>query len=231
MIQFNLLPDSKLQNVKAKRSQHTILLISIIASLVAIGVLVLSLVLVGVQKYSLNSTQDTIDRYTDQINKTENITDILTVQNQLKTLTDLHKQEPVATRLFTYLPQITPTQASISQLMINFDEQSMQINGTATSLQAVNEFADTLKFTTYKIGSQNADKTAFTSVVLANFGRDSAGASFSFNLKYDPALFDASQDVKLAVPQNYITTRSFIELPHSALFNTTSPSAAGGGSR
>ncbi len=228
MIQFNLLPDSKLQNVKAKRSEHTILLIAIVASLISVGILVLSLVLVGVQKYSLSSTQTTINKYKEQINNTENITDILTVQNQLKALVDLHAKDPVATRLFTYLPQITPTQASISQLMVNFDDQTMQVNGTATSLQSVNEFADTLKFTTYKIGSQNADKTAFTSVVLANFGRDSSGASFSFNLKFDPALFDASQDVKLTVPQNYISTRSFIELPHSALFSTTSPS---GGSR
>ena len=218
MIQFNLLPESKLENVKARHSEHMVLVISMAAAVVAIGILFLSLSIVGLQKHSLSTADKSITSYTNQIEQIPNANEILTIQNQLKTLVSLHSQAPVASRLFTYLPQITPTQASISQLTVAFDAQTMMINGTAASLQAVNEFADTLKFTTYKIGSTNTNKPAFTSVVLSNFGRDVAGASYSLQLSFDPVLFDASQAVSLVVPQNYITTRSFTELPNSTLF-------------
>lgn len=228
MIEFNLLPESKLENVKARRSERTILIYSVIASIASVIILLLALSFIGLQKHALSAADKDVALYTNQIKQLPDINNILTIQNQLKTIVSLHGQSPQVTRLFTYLPQITPTQASISQLSINFDTNKMMVNGTASSLKVVNEFANTLKFTTYKIGTQNAGKTAFTSVVLSNFGRDSAGASYSFQLAYDPALFDSRQDVSLSVPQNNITTRSFIELPNSALFSTSGPTSTQG---
>ncbi len=221
MIQFNLLPDSKLENVKTRSSERTILLVAVISSIAAASLLVLSILAVGVQKHSLSSADNDINRYEAQINQISGVNDILTIQNQLKTLVSLHKSEPAATRLFSYLPQITPTRASIGQLSIDFDAHTMTISGTANSLQSINEFADTLKFTVYKVGAQSTSKAAFTSVILSSFGRDPSGASYTFQLKFDPALFDASQNVTLSVPQNYITTRSFTQLPNSALFSGT----------
>src|SRR3546814_2995762 len=66
-------------------------------------------------KYAMSSAETDVKKYTNQINQIPNVSDILTVQNQLKTLVDLHTSEPVVTRLFTYLPEITPTKASISR--------------------------------------------------------------------------------------------------------------------
>lgn len=221
MIQLNLLPQSKLENVKARRSERSVLLISIIAALISVVIMFITLGTVGLQKHSLSAADADIAKYENQLNQTPNLTEVLTLQNQLTTVASLHKQNPVVTRLFTYLPQITPTQASINQLDANFDAHTMGLIGTASSLAAVNEFADTLKFTQYKVAGSNTAHTAFTSVVLANFGRDPSGASYDLELKYDPALFDAAQSVTLSVPQNYITTRSFTQLPNSTLFNGT----------
>lgn len=230
MIQFNLLPLSKLESVKARHSERLILTISVIAALVSIGLLVLSIVFVGLQKFSMSTADKNIAARVSQINQIANLNEILTIQNQLKTLVQLHDTSPAAIRLFSYLPQITPTQASISQLVINFDQHAITVNGTASSLQAVNEFANTLKFTTYKLGVENSNKPAFTSVVLANFGRDVSGASYSLQLSFTPVLFDSSQKVTLNVPQNYITTRSFTELPNTTLFGGLPSNSTSGGS-
>lgn len=219
MIQLNLLPQSKLQNIQARRSERTVLVVAVVVALIAVGIMVITLGTVGLQKHALSSADADIAKYESQLNQIPSLGDVLTLQSQLTTLVTLHKQDPAVTRLFTYLPQITPTQASISQFSVNFDTHTISILGTANSLAAVNEFADTLKFTVYKTSDSKTSQTAFTSVVLANFGRDPSGASYDLELKYNPVLFDAGQSVSLSVPQNYISTRSFTQLPNSTLFN------------
>jgi hypothetical protein len=44
MIQFNLLPDIKMQYIKARRQQHLVILVSMIAIIASLAVLVLLIV-------------------------------------------------------------------------------------------------------------------------------------------------------------------------------------------
>jgi hypothetical protein len=218
MIQFNLLPDIKIQYLKARRQKHMVLLGSAVVSIASIAALVVLISIVFVlQKKNISDLSRDINTTSSQLQSTKDLTKMLTVQNQLRALPSLHDGKPVVNRLFGYITQSTPTAASISRLNADFAQQIMVISGSADSLETINTFVDTLKFTTYHV-SKNAsqEKPAFANVVLSSFGRDSKGASYTINLKFDPTIFSEQDEITLTVPKK-VTTRSETEQP-SALF-------------
>jgi hypothetical protein len=173
------------------------------------------------QKHQLKSLDKEITTKTNTLKSTTDLDKILTIQNQLNTLPTLQSKTPVSSRLLGYVQQITPSGVSISSLNIDYVAQTINIVGSTDSLTTVNKLADTLKFTTYKL-SDNTQNNAFSEVVLSSFGTGDKGASYTIDLKFDIALFDASQNVTLVVP-GIITTRSEMSKP-SALFQVQSNS-------
>lgn len=212
MIQFNLLPNVKLEYVKTQRTKHLLTVASLLVSVAGIAVLVVSLVTVDVvQKKSLSDENRDIARYSAQLKSTPDLNKILTVQNQLKTLSTLHDQKPVTSRLFTYISQITPNQASLNQLNIDFTANTLTIGGKAPSLDVVSTYTDTLKATQYTVaGSSDGKKNAFSKVVLSSFGRNDSGASFTITFSFDPIIFNTDDNVTLTVPASANTGQSNI---------------------
>ncbi|HUB94066.1 MAG TPA: hypothetical protein VMB52_06200 [Verrucomicrobiae bacterium] len=210
MVQFNLLPDVKLEYVKTQRTKHLLTLVSLVVSAVCIGLLVFALVFVDVvQKKSLRDENNDIARYTTQLKNVSDLNKILTVQNQLNTLETLHNQKPVASRLFSYISQLTPSQASLNQLNIDFTADTITVGGNAPSLDIVSNYTDTLKATTYSIAGQNSGQTpAFSDVVLSSFGRNDQGATFSITYKFDPTIFNTADNVTLTVPSTANASQS-----------------------
>lgn len=100
MIQLNLLPDVKLELVKAQRLQRLLTVISLIASLAAIVVVVVLFSASQYQKKHITDLNNSIAKKTNQLNSDKQINKILTVQNQLKSLDQLHASKPAASRLF-----------------------------------------------------------------------------------------------------------------------------------
>lgn len=218
MVQFNLLPDIKIQYMRARRQKQFVVMVSTITIIVSIAVLALLISFVfGVQKKSLTDLSRDINVASEELEGTKDLTKMLTVQNQLKVLPGLHADKAVVSRIFGYITQSTPSAASISRLNVDFAMQTITLSGSADTLETVNTFADTLKFTTYHTKKAPKDEvSAFSSVVLASFGRDSKGASYTITLKFDPVIFSGSEEVTLTVPSK-ITTRSQTEQP-AALF-------------
>ncbi len=217
MIQFNLLPDIKIQYLKANRQKHTVLLFSVIAIIASVSVMVvLGVIVFGLQKKNIADLSSDIKTASSELQSTPDLTKILTVQNQLTSITKLHDDKPVASRLFGYISQSTPSSASISHINVDFAKHTLAITGSADSLNTVNRFTDTLKFTTYHTAKVKDEVPAFSDVVLANFGRDSKNATYNITLTFDPLIFSELEDITLTVP-NIITTRSQVEQPQ-ALF-------------
>lgn len=219
--QFNLLPDIKLSNVKNQRGRRLISSVVILISLISAGLLLIMLLTVyGVQKKQLSDADKSISQLSSSLKSTDNLDRILTVQNQLSTLVDLHKNEHAASRVFTYVPEVTPSSVSLTNLLLDLDKNTIGIDGTADSQKTVNTFIDTLKFTTYTLGSDTNGKSAFPSVVESSFGVGDNQASFSLNVTFDPLLFsnnatDSSGNIvapKLNVPK-LTSTRSVLDDP------------------
>jgi hypothetical protein len=219
MIQLNLLPDVKLDYIRAQRSRRLVISISALITALAVALLVLVFIVGLAQKKHLSDLNHDISSETTTLKQEPQISKILTVQNQLESLTALHAGKPAASRLFTnYLNAITPAAVSISSFNIDFTQQIATISGTTDSLVNVNQYVDTLKFTKYNTGANTPNSNAFSSVVLSSFGLNSSAtdptqaASYTITLSYDKTIFDITQNVQLSVPSQ-VTTRSALEQP------------------
>ncbi len=217
MIQFNLLPDVKQEFIKARRLRRTVSLATAVSASVAIVILLILFGIVnGAQKKYISDLNKDIAKYSDQLKTVQDLDKILTIQNQLNSLTGLHDKKPVATRLFGYMSSLTPARAGIDVLTVDFATNTISIEGTADSLNTVNQFADSLKFTDYKMIDGSNSARAFSGVVLQSFTRDATTTQYQLDATFDPAIFDSLQDLTLVVP-NIISTRSETEKPE-ALF-------------
>lgn len=216
MIQLNLLPDVKLDYLRAQRASRLVMAVAVLTSAASIVLLASLLVVGGFQKKYLGDLNRDISKETAQLKAKPDINKILTVQNQLGSLTALHDGKPATTRLFGYLNQITPTDSGIASLKIDFVTYAITIDGGSDSLSSVNKYVDTLKYTKYSVDKSDTFAPAFSSVVLKSFGLNSESsantrpASFSITLTYDPVIFDIAKNVELHVPSQ-VTTRASLE--------------------
>lgn len=225
MIQFNLLPDVKLEYIKARRLKRSVMFISTLIAGGALGILILLYVGVAVfQKEHLNDLSADIATNSKKLNSIKDLNKILTIQNQLNSLSDLHDKKLTTSRLFPYMQQVTPADVSVASLNVDFTSQKIIITGSAKSLTTVNQFVDTLKFTTFSVAGDDTQLPAFSQVVLSSFGRDDKGASYTINLKFDATIFEGTKEVKLKVPSK-VTSRSETEKP-DALFQPLSDTKA-----
>lgn len=227
MIEINLLPDVKLEYLRAARSRRLVMAISTLVTLAAIGLLVLLFGVTLLQQKHLNDLNKDIKSESSKIEGHSDLNKILTVQNQLESLTSLHAAKPAVSRLSTYLGQITPDKANISSLGVDFGQHTMTITGTADLLATVNQYVDTLKFTSYTSTSSSKGKPAFSSVVLSSFAAGAKEVDYTITLSYDPAIFDITQGINLTVPKE-VTTRSEVDKP-SDLFELAPVTPATGG--
>src|SRR4029079_13265683 len=99
-----------------------VLTLSVVVACACLTLIVIMFLGVGVwQKHVISSNKKSINDSVNQLKNTKDLDKVLTVQNQLNTLGSLNDQKPVTSRLFTYLPQITPNNLTISTSTINFD--------------------------------------------------------------------------------------------------------------
>jgi Tfp pilus assembly protein PilN len=221
-IQFNLLPDVKMHYVKSQRSRNLVITLALLISGASLAVFLVLLFTVNViQKKQLSDASGQVTSTANAIKAVPDINKVLTIQNQLISLTTLHKNKHVTSRLYTYLPQVTPTNVKISSILLDFSTNSMTISGTANSQHTVNTFIDTLKFTTYKVANVDSALPAFPSVIESSFSIAAGNSSYSITTTFDPQLFTGATvpAPKLTVPK-LTTTRSVTEDPSNPLFNT-----------
>ena len=237
MIQFNLLPDVKVEYIKAHRSRRLVTLVSIGLSALSLFVLLLSLVTVDVvQKKTLRDLDTDIKTTSGKLTSQPDLNKVLTVQHQLNTLTGLHDLKPVSSRLFTYLSQLTPDGVTISSLKSDYTLNTLSLTGAAPSLDQVNKYTDTLKATTYaayktdaagqkqqadddayfkangKYPTDSSAQTAkaFSGVVLTSFGKSSTGATYTIDLTFDAKIFQNTNNITLRVPTDTVSNTSVL---------------------
>ena len=223
MIQFNLLPDVKLNYVKTKRLKHTIILISIIVSGVSLAILILLFTLVDVvQKNNLASLNTKINNGVSTVQATPHLNDILTLQSQLEQINTLHKNEVVANRLIGIVGQITPVNANINQVSVSFVATTgsksipnqITLTGTAPDLQTLSEFVDIMKLCTYQTSTNSTPKLAFTDVTTGNISYSPTGTtSVSITATFDPILFaqPTTTNITFNIPSDSITHSTAVE--------------------
>lgn len=235
-MQLNLLPAVKMEYIKAQRSRRLIISVSTIVTIAAVALLLLLLSVSGLQKKHLSDLNKDIAKETTKLQNEPQIGRMLTVQNQLGALTQLHSQEPAASMVFGYLNQVTPSDVSITDFNIDFTKQTATITGTSANLANVNQYVDSLKHATYTTKDSSDKKQAFSDIVLSSFSLNtdtndpSQAANYTITLSYDKTIFDNTQSAKLEVPK-ITTTRLTLDQGQSAtdLFKAAPAPNPGGG--
>jgi len=199
MIQFNLLPDVKKEYIRVKRQKHLLMTVSLVSAAAALVVtgLLFSYVQFG-QKSHIDDLTADVNAEISAINSIEDFNQILTIQNQLNALPELHQSKPETSRIFAYLNQITPTDVRISGVNLDILNQQLTIEGTADDLVAINRYIDTIKFSTYTT-SDLEDGSPFYDV-LSELNRSEDSASYQLSMFFEPIIFDNTVEVTLAVP-------------------------------
>jgi Tfp pilus assembly protein PilN len=211
-VQFNLLPDVKLEFNRAQHAKRVIYGLSALVTAIALVIFVFTFFTVDVlQKKLLSDAQGDINKYSNQLKQVTDLDKVLTIQNQLNSLPNLHQTKHYASRLFVYLPQVTPSNLNIGKLNLDTTANTLEIDGTADTVETINKFVDTLKFTSYSTSSSQ-QKKAFSNVILTKVDRNDKISSYTVNTSFDPNLFAGNNTVTLIVP-NEITTRSVINTP------------------
>ncbi|MDQ2973671.1 MAG: hypothetical protein M3Q79_04300 [bacterium] len=213
MIQFNLLPDVKINYLKARSFKRRILSISMMVMAASVGLVMFVLfVQLGQKRHITNLTND-ISREKKAIESNENVNKILTIQNQLNALPGLHADKPITSRMFDYLFKLTPLDVNLQQAVVDVPATSLTLSGSTdtNTLETINRFVDTLKFATFTTANSQESKKIFSSVATT-LNRSSESSSFQIVATYDPLILDAKESVTITVPQ-IISTRSETEKP------------------
>ena len=231
MIQFNLLPDVKLEYIKAKYRRRIITIISMVVAGFFISVFVLMFLFVRVnQTRHISNLDKEIDTNLATLRENPDLDKVLTVQSQLGSLPMLHEDKVMSSRIFDYLSKVTPNNASVTNVDIDFENGTIVIKGVSDALSTINRLVDTIKFTEFsKEDNQDESKNAFSEVVLKQFSiNDASGTedavSYEVEFKYDEEIFSntakdnkpLANTIKLTVP-SIVSTRSEIQKP-SKLF-------------
>lgn len=231
-LQLNLLPDSKLEFNRIQYTKRLATSISFIVVIVSVAILLLMLFVVDVvQKKQMSDASAQLDKSSKQLDQL-NVNKVITVQNQLQTLVGLHQDKHITSRIFTYLPKITPASVTINKLDVDLTSNTMNISGTAGSQKDVNTFIDSLKFATYTIGNQGVSAPAFQSVVESGFSISTGSVGYTIDLNFDPKLF--TNDLKDS-QGNFVNPQISVNNPPSGsslspsntLFNSSQTSNGG----
>jgi len=207
MIQFNLLPDVKKEYVKTKRTKRMITTVSLFSSIAAIVIVAIMFSIVNIaQKKHINDIKKDIESITSEIQSTENLDQILTVQNQLSLLGGLHESKPEASRVFNYVKFVTPETAKVSSMDLDLLSYSMILSGSADSIATINKFVDNLKAVRYVTTDYPDElKQPYTQVTTSLSG-DNETASFRVTLAFDPVIFSNTQEIVMRIGSQQVST-------------------------
>jgi len=207
MIQFNLLPDVKKEYVKARRTKRLITNMSVLSSLISIGILVVVYSYVNIaQKKHINDLSADIKTLTSEIKSTKDLDKILTVQKQLDILPGLHEGKPEISRVFDYVTFVTPAQVKVYNLDVRIETEQIKISGSADSIATVNKFVDNLKAVRYAISSDKENTDYPYSDVITTLSGDNDSASFTVSLSFNPTIFDNTVDIIMSIGDQSFST-------------------------
>lgn len=234
MIEINLIPDVKQELLKARRVRSTVISGAIVVGIAAVAMVVLlALYVFGAQTLRHKLADDSIKSESGKLAKVEDLSNMLTVQNQLTKLSDMHNSKLISSRMFDVLSAIIPPEpnnVAISRLAFDSENNTITIEGQAVNgYPALETFKKTIEAT--KIGYTIEGETDAKSILLASnvvegdrsYGDDETGRKvlrFSLTFDYASELFDrASKNTLVVGPSKTNATDSFIGIPQSIFTN------------
>ena len=230
MIEVNLIPDVKQELISARRTRSMVVSISILA-MIGSGavVVVLGLYVFAGQSVRGVIADNSITSEFAELEKTKDLSNMLTVQNQLTKLSETHSNKNVSSRLFDVLSVIVPAEPNtVALTSTNMDTESgiLTIEGQSPAgFVAYEAFKKTIaatKLIYYENDSEESTEAALASDIIdgeRSYGEDQDGnrvLRFTISFTYNEALFSASSKrMVVQGPERRNATDSFVAIPES----------------
>lgn len=143
--EINLVPDVKNEMIKALKLRNFIFFLCIVIVAASIGVSLFTFSIAAGQEAVVNGKKQTLDTMSQKIGNYTDLTDFLTVRDQLGNLSSIAENKNLVSRVFGVLSAILPTGAdtiTISELNLSFEEESPTINIEAQANAGKDPFID-----------------------------------------------------------------------------------------
>lgn len=217
MIEINLVPDVKLELIKARRMRAMVVSGAILVSLIAGGIVVaLSVYTFGVQSVANWSLDNEIKDGSNKLESVEGLSEMLTIQSQLGQLEATHGNKVLASKVFNLLAKIAPNgknSVQFSKTSLNVEEGTITLEASATNdFEALEVFKKTLAATKFNYTENNEKKSVDVATEIQDsersFGENSDGRTvlrFTLSFKYAPEIFKtnyASGEIVTPTKQN-----------------------------
>lgn len=124
--EINLVPDVKGEMIKALKLRNFIFFICIVVASASLGVSLLFFSIAAGQKAALSSKKNSLDIMSGKIAEYSDLSDFLTIRDQLGNLSSISDNKLLLSRSFGALSAMLPTGAdtiTISSLTINFEDE------------------------------------------------------------------------------------------------------------
>lgn len=239
MIEINLIPDVKQELIRAKRVRNTVISGAVVVGIGSLAaVVILAVISFGVQPLASKLADNDIDKKYAELQKVPDLGNMLTIQGQLASISDLHDSKTIASRLFELLVAINPSkenEVTYSQVQLNVENKTIRIDAQAKNgFAAAEAFEKTVKATnmSYTIDGETTKEPVADDVTQGDqsLGEDSNGAKvlrFSLTLTYNDALFSRkSTKLSIVQPDRQDATDSYRRVPES-LFSARASDTGG----
>jgi len=228
MIEINLVPDVKQELIKAQRVRASVISVAILIGIVAVGVVVvLAIWVFAVQTARDIITDNTIKSESQKLSSVEDISNTLTIQNQLTKLAQMHNSKHIDSRLFDILTTINPSapnNVAITKLTLDSKASTIKIEAQAVNgYPALEVFKKTIGATTLEYTKDNEKQSVALATGISDsersYGENASGAKvlrFTLLFTYSEALFSKSaQNAVVVAPDKTNVTDSFRGVPQS----------------
>lgn len=233
MIEINLIPDVKQELLRAQALRAAVISGSIITSIAAVGVVVALLLYVfGVQTVRSALVSDEIKKQYETLSKVEDLSKVLTIQNQLAKISELNANKKIDSRVFSMISAVVPpapNDVRISQINIDAENETITLDGQTRAFDSMEVFKKTLDSAVivYKEKAEDGQTSEEKTLKLADaldtgevsYGENSNGEKvllFSITFKYPEELFSPKvTDVSFKLSVNGNVTDSYLGIPRS----------------
>jgi hypothetical protein len=240
MIEINLIPDVKQELLKAQKVRSMVISIALFVGIAAIAlVIILGVWVFGVQIARGVITDNSIKSESHKLASVPDISNTLTIQNQLSLLTKLHSSKHVDSRAFDVLTTINPPQpndVAINKMTIDSATNTVTLSAQAANgYPALEVFKKTIEATTFQYTQNGQNQSVPLATNMSDsdrsYGEDVTGAKvLRFNLvfTYADQLFAPDlSNARIVAPTKANATDSYLGVPTSLFIQKANDTAGG----
>ena len=161
--EINLVPDVKSEMIKALKLRNLIFFICLITCCVAAGLMLIFGLIVGGQGLALNNKKELLSQMSLRINDYDDLSDFLTLQDQVDKLNRTADEKNLLSRTFNILLALQPTNGDvveISDLTVNLDDSTLTFHAQADAknepfidYNVLDAFKKSMNYLTYDYGT------------------------------------------------------------------------------